>query len=71
MNERLVEHHRLAVAPVVVLTVDINVATGVVWRVQAQMVTVGPGIWVAMTDQFGTRRQFGEHRRLDRADTLQ
>ncbi len=70
MNKHLVEHHRFAIAPVIVLTVDVDVAAGIIRRIQAQVITVGTRVRIAMAHQLGARWQLGKHRRFDRADAL-
>ena len=70
MNVGLIEHHRFAIAPMVVLAIDIDVATFSVGCVQSEVITVRTGIRVAVAHQSGARWQLGEHRRLDRANAL-
>ena len=53
----LVEHHRLAIAPVVALAIDVDVAAGVVRRLQPKMKAQRASVRVAVPHQPGARRQ--------------
>ncbi|MNS78572.1 hypothetical protein D3C72_1121900 [compost metagenome] len=67
----LVEHHGLAIAPVVALAVDVDVAAFDARRPQAQVVAQRTGERVAVAHEAAARGQLGEHRGLDGADALE
>ena len=70
MNEGLVEHHRLAITPVIGLTIDLNVAARVIGRDQSKVITQRARIGITVPYQSGAGRQGGKHRRFDTGNLL-
>src|SRR5437016_3743410 len=70
MDESLVEHDGLAVAPEIGLAVDEDAASFRIRRDQAEVVTQRTGEWIAVGTELAARRQQGKHRRVDRGNRL-
>jgi hypothetical protein len=64
MDERLVEHDRLAVAPAVAAAVDLDVAAIVARRHEPEVVAQRARVRIAVLAKVRAGRELGEHRRL-------
>ena len=71
MDVSFIKHHALPVTPTVTLTIHIDIASIVIGRDQAQVVTQRTGIRVAVAIELAAWRQLGKHRGLDGGNAFQ